>query len=349
MIEPILKLNNIHKSFRSAAGKVNALNDVNLEILPGQTLGLVGESGSGKTTLGRVIIGLLQADAGQIRFRDQLITKKFNVRSPALRGHLQFVFQEPSESLDPRLSVRRIIAEPLIGQGVDKSLLDGRIASTLELIGLDAGLLGKLPGEISAGMQQKVGIARALVTNPDLVVLDEPTSALDPKARADLLETLAEVQEKTSVSYILISHDLSTVRSVTDVTAVMYLGEIVEVGKTETVFTRPKHPYTAALLDAVLLPLPGLFSESEERLKGEIPSPIDLPKGCYLATRCRHANDTCRASHPDLVVRDDVKVRCSNMDALTLADSTSSRFETFDKTIRLKIEELSAQHAVGSD
>ncbi|MCX8230281.1 MAG: ABC transporter ATP-binding protein [Alphaproteobacteria bacterium] len=349
MNEPILKLNNIHKSFRSAAGKVNALNDVNLEILPGQTLGLVGESGSGKTTLGRVIIGLLQADSGQIRFRDQLITKKFNVRSPALRGHLQFVFQEPSESLDPRLSVGRIIAEPLIGQGVDKSLLDDRIAGTLELIGLDAGLLGKLPGEISAGMQQKVGIARALVTNPDLVVLDEPTSALDPKARADLLETLAEVQEKTSVSYILISHDLSTVRSVTDVTAVMYLGEIVEVGKTETVFTRPKHPYTAALLDAVLLPLPGLFSESEERLKGEIPSPIDLPKGCYLATRCRHANDTCRASHPDLVVRDDVKVRCSNMDALTHADSTSSRFETFDKTIRLKIEELSVQHAVGSD
>jgi oligopeptide/dipeptide ABC transporter ATP-binding protein len=349
MSDPILKLDNIHKSFRSAAGKVNALNSVSLEILPGQTLGLVGESGSGKTTLGRVIIGLLDVDAGQIRFRDQLITKKFNVRSPVLRGHLQFVFQEPSESLDPRLSVRRIIAEPLIGQGVERNQIEGKIASTLELVGLDTGLLEKLPGEISAGMQQKVGIARALVTNPSLVVLDEPTSALDPKARADLLETLAEVQEKTRVSYILISHDLSTVRSVTDVTAVMYLGEIVEVGPTESVFTRPKHPYTAALLDAVLLPLPGLLSESEERLKGEIPSPINLPKGCFLATRCRHVNETCRASHPDLVVHNDVRVRCSNAEAFIHADSTSSRFETFDKTIRLKIEELSVQHTIGSD
>jgi len=295
----ILTIDGLYKRFPIAGSKqvVQAINGVSLSIEPGETLGLVGESGSGKTTVGRCIVGLVAPSAGAIRFRDIDLAERRRHRRE-LSGKIQFVFQEPNESLDPRMKIGDTIGEPLLPLKLDRDMRRRKTADALSLVRLDPGLLDAYPSELSSGQQQRIGIARAMVTEPELVILDEPTSALDPTARAEIIDLLRRIQGERNTAYLFISHDLSTVRFISHRVAVMYLGMIVEQGGTETVFNRPQHPYSSGLLSSVMLPHPHLKVESSVSLKGEIPSPIDLPKGCFLASRCPFVVERCRGEMP---------------------------------------------------
>lgn len=298
MTEPVLIVEDLVKHFPIAGGRVvQAINNVSFEIYPGETLGLVGESGSGKTTVGRCIIGLLEKTGGSIRFKGTELNRR-SLHGAKVAGKVQFVFQEPNESLDPRWPVWRTIAEPLLRLRVSREEIDRHVAETMRLVGLAPELRDAYPSELTAGQQQRVGIGRAMITEPDLVVLDEPTSALDPTARADIIDLLRRIQREKNTAYLFISHDLSTIRYVSHRVAVMYLGMIVELGAAETVFADPQHPYASGLLSSVLLPHPHLKAEGRVSLAGEIPSPIDLPKGCFLAGRCPFAEERCDTTRP---------------------------------------------------
>ena len=297
---PLLQVDGLVKHFPIAGSRaiVQAVNGVSLAIAKGETLALVGESGSGKTTVGRCVIGLIEPTAGTIRFQGETIDRRRNIRSSGLRGRIQLVFQEPAESLDPRIAVGATIAEPLRALGLSRADRHARLAEAARRVGIDTSLLDKYPAELSAGLQQRVGIARAMITEPDLIVLDEPTSALDPTARAEITDLLIRLQKELQTSYLFISHDLSTVRYISHRVAVMYLGMIVEHGSARELFSHPRHPYSVGLLSSVLLPNPKLKRRVAVDLKGEIPSPIDLPKGCYLAGRCPFADARCRTEMP---------------------------------------------------
>ena len=328
----ILEIENVFKSFYTSSGTVRALNGVSLSVEQGKTIGLVGESGSGKTTLGRAVVGLLNADKGNVIFDQKKIGKKVNIRHLDLRGKIQLVFQEPSESLDPRIKVGLSICEPLRGLGISKNEWVQRLDVVSNQVGLNTEQLEQYPSQLSAGQQQRAGIARALITQPKLIVLDEPTSALDPTARAEILSMLQEVQKKTGVSYIYISHDLSTVRYLTDDTAVMYLGEIVEFGPTAEIFTRPSHPYSTGLLSSILLPDPDIVMDESMELQGEIPSPINLPSGCFLQTRCPLVSSKCKETHPELIKDQSRFVRCFEIEKMRDIVQPSTKFEDFDES-----------------
>lgn len=291
----LLSVANIKKSFAVAGTRkrVRAVNDVSFTIAPGETLGLVGESGSGKSTVGRCIMGLTEIDEGQIVIDGDLSTGRKDGGRQA-RAKSQIVFQEPGESLNPRLSIFRCIEEPLLPVNRDRQLRAARVRAIAEEVGLSDELLRASPGDLSAGLLQRVAIARAMVTNPKLLVLDEPTSALDPSARAEIISLLNRLQAEHKTAYLFISHDLNTIRFISDRVAVMYLGQIVEQGDAANLFSTPRHPYTSGLLSAVLLPNPQFVQPAPIRLEGEIPSPIDLPQGCFLASRCPLADDGCR-------------------------------------------------------
>lgn len=294
----LLEVRDLRKQFPIAGSRnvVQAINGVSFSIGPGETLGLVGESGSGKTTVGRCILGLIEPSAGEIRFNGEKLDPKKVPRS--VRGKIQLVFQEPGESLDPRFRIGRSIEEPLIAQRVEGIERRQRMLEVARLVGLTQDMLELYPAELSAGQQQRAGIARAMITRPQLVVLDEPTSALDPTARADIIELLMDIQADLGTSYLFISHDLSTVRFISHRVAIMYLGMVIEQGSAAGVFAQPRHPYSAGLLSAVLLPHPHFKLDASVNLAGEIPSPINLPKGCFLATRCPFAIDRCRSEMP---------------------------------------------------
>jgi oligopeptide/dipeptide ABC transporter ATP-binding protein len=328
----LLEVVGLHKHFAIPGSRavVQAVNGISFEIQPGETLGLVGESGSGKTTVGRCILGLLRATEGSIRFQGKDIT--LGNRRSDLRGRIQLVFQEPAECLDPRQRIGRSIEEPLIALEVPKHERRDRVRESVGLVGLSESMLNLYPAELSAGQQQRVGIARAMITRPELVVLDEPTSALDPTARAEIIELLQRIQAELGTSYLFISHDLSTVRFVSHRVAVMYLGMVVEQGATAEVFAQPVHPYSVGLLSAVLLPNPDIKYETTVSLQGEIPSPINLPKGCFLASRCPLAIDRCRAEMPpaeNLGGRH--IVHCFRHDDVAALDSTTDTFTRFQE------------------
>ncbi len=293
----MLTVERLHKQFPIAGSRkvVSAINDVSFSIAPGETLGLVGESGSGKTTVGRIVVGLIEPSSGTVRF-SLPGDAPGNARPP--KGKVQLVFQEPAESLDPRMRIGATLAEPLQALAVERSEWRRRVRDVMGLVRLDPALLDAYPAELSAGQQQRVGVARAMVTEPDLVVLDEPTSALDPTARAEIIDLLKRIQAERNTAYLFISHDLSTIRFISHRVAVMYLGMIVEQGDAATLFSQPQHPYSSGLLSSVLLPHPDLVMESSVSLKGEIPSPIDLPRGCFLASRCPFVIDRCRSEMP---------------------------------------------------
>lgn len=294
----LLEVSNLYKKFPISGSRnvVQAINGVSFTIAPGETLGLVGESGSGKTTVGRCILGLIDGFEGTIRFHGEELTAGKTTR--ALHGKIQLVFQEPGESLDPRIRIGVSIEEPLLAQRVEARERRARMLDTAKLVGLSPELLELYPAELSAGQQQRVGIARAMITRPELVVLDEPTSALDPTARADIIELLMQIQADLGTSYLFISHDLSTVRFISHRVAIMYLGMVVEQGDAAGVFAQPRHPYSMGLLSAVLLPHPHFKLDTSVSLAGEIPSPINLPKGCFLASRCPFAIERCRTEMP---------------------------------------------------
>ena len=296
----ILRVGDLHKDFTiKGRGKVNAVNGVSLSVDQGETVGLVGESGSGKTTLGRCAIHLIAPTSGSTVFMGDDIATYDKKQMKQFRGNVQIVFQDPYESLNPRKVVRQIVLDPLVVQGVlDKKARVARVAEVLEMVELTQGHLGKYPVELTQGEQQRVGIARAIVTNPKLVILDEPTSVLDIRFRAEIVLLLRKLQRELGMAYLFITHDLTVIAELSHRVVVMYLGRIIEEGPTKAVLDTPLHPYTRALLAAHLFPDPDLKREGVA-LEGEIPSPIDLPDDrCNLAPRCPWAKPRCRESLP---------------------------------------------------
>ena len=280
-----------------------AVDDVTLSIAPGETVGLVGESGSGKTTLGRAILRRVPVTAGTIRFRDADITKLEGEELRQLRRHMQLVFQDPYGSLNPRMRVKDIVAEPLLVHGVarDSAEAEPRVRKLLDLVGLPIDAAERLPHAFSGGQRQRIGIARALALEPEFIVADEPVSALDVSIRAQVINLLQDLQAQLGLSYLFISHDLSVVRHISHRIAIMYGGKLVEIGPSKDVHARPIHPYAESLLDAVVVPDP-VRERARARvpLAGETPSPIDPPPGCRFASRCPLAQNRCRTDEPPL-------------------------------------------------
>jgi oligopeptide/dipeptide ABC transporter ATP-binding protein len=301
MGEPLLHVRQLVKHFPLGHGRaVQAVNGISFAIERGEALALVGESGSGKTTVGRCVLRLIEGTSGTIVFRAEDVTAMSQEAFRHRRRHIQMVFQEPYDSLNPRRRVGKILDEPLLlGTSLAPAARRARVLEVLDLVGLGASFAGAYPHQLSGGEQQRVGIARAIATSPDLIVLDEPTSALDVSVRAEILDLLVDLQEHLALAYLFISHDLTAVRRVCQRVAVMYLGRIVETGRTDEIFARPLHPYSRALLSSVLYPDP-----HQERtrfvLSGEIPSPIDLPPGCALVARCPWARPACNLTVPPL-------------------------------------------------
>lgn len=290
--------------------RVHAVNDVSFSVAPGETVALVGESGSGKTTLGRLALQLERVTSGRVLLEGRDITPLSQSALRALRPHMQMVFQDPWATLNPRMRIRSVLEEPLkLHTALSAAERLARIAGMAERVHLGGSLLDRFPAQLSGGQLQRVALARALMTQPRLVVLDEPTSSLDLSVRAEILELLAELRAQSQVSYLFITHDLGTVRLIADRIVVLYLGAIVESGPTALIFNHARHPYTRALFSAQLSTD---VRERRERvvLQGEIPSPVDLPRGCSFAGRCPAADDRCRAERPALVTESAVQIAC---------------------------------------
>ncbi|MFC8368643.1 ABC transporter ATP-binding protein [Streptomyces sp. NPDC057239] len=305
---PLLEVRGVTKSFGSGRRRLTALDGVDVRLGRGETLGLVGESGCGKSTLARVLLGLERPDAGTVRYDG---VDPFALRGKELlnwRRRVQMVFQDPFASLNARMSAADLIGEPWRTHRdvvPDARAREKRIRELLSLVGLRESDAHRYPNEFSGGQRQRIGIARALALDPDLIVCDEPVSALDLSVQAQVLNVLSELQSRLGVAYVFISHDLSVVRYISDRVTVMYLGKVIEHGETEDVFDRPQHPYTAALMSAApVLDASRAAHDQEIQLKGEIPSPFDIPSGCRFRTRCRHAEDKCATEAPPLVVRE---------------------------------------------
>ena len=297
--ETLVKVTNLTKYFpiRNSEKVVHAVDQVSLTIRKGESIGLVGESGSGKTTVGRCLLQLVNPNSGSIQYDNVELTQVSAREMRRYRAKLQIVFQDPFESLNPRWTILDILAEPLrIHGSFSRHEIREKAVKALELVGLDRHLLDRKPRGLGAGTLQRINISRALICEPEFIVLDEPTSVLAPRARNELILLLARLQKDLGLAYLFISHDLTTVRFLCQRIAVMYLGQIVEEGSVEDVFTQPKHPYSRALLSAHLFPDPNHrrvdFPEPAQ-LQGEIPSPIDLPTGCYLASRCAFVSSKC--------------------------------------------------------
>jgi peptide/nickel transport system ATP-binding protein len=322
----------IRKGFlRRLVGHVKAVDDISFHIRKGETLSLVGESGCGKTTASRCILRAVKPTSGEINFRvgsDRTVNvatlPKREMRP--LRPHMQMIFQDPYSSLNPRMTILDIIAEPLLVNGMKSGKeRQDRVEELLELVGLPGAFMGRYPHAFSGGQRQRVGIARALALNPSLIVADEPVSALDVSVQAQIVNLLLDLQERLKLAYLFVAHDLSVVKHVSDRIAVMYVGKIVEVAKTDTLFNSPGHPYTEALLAAVPKPDPRLRAQ-RVILEGEVADPSNPPAGCYFHPRCRYAVDHCATETPVLEeVAPDHFVSCHRAREITLDGIESQR------------------------
>jgi len=308
-MEDIIACTDVRKHFTIRGNGINARRDlvravdgVDLRIHRNETLALVGESGCGKSTLGRLMIGLLELTAGQVAFEGRDISKLDTRQMFALRKKAQIIFQDPYASINPRMKVLDIIGEPLETHHVARGKAKEEMACLLlDQVGLRREALGRYPHQFSGGQRQRIGIARAIALNPELLICDEPVSALDVSIRSQILNLLKDLQEKLSLTYLFISHDLAVVRYISDRVCVMFLGKIVELGTCKDLFEHPLHPYTKFLMSAVPLPNPRLRNRDRAILEGEIPSPINPPPGCRFNTRCPFAKELCRQQEPPLV------------------------------------------------
>ncbi len=311
MSEPLLEVRHLKKYFSTKKGLLHAVDDVSFSIEEGKTLGLVGESGCGKSTTGRVILRLHEATDGEILYRGQDIRKLSPGEMREMRRKMQIVFQDPYSSLNPRMSVKSLIEESLLQQsrGMNSAERDKKVLEIMDLVGLERRLTHAYPHELDGGRRQRIGIARALILEPEFVVLDEPVSALDVCIQAQILNLLMDLQKELKLTYLFISHNLSVVKHISDEIAVMYLGKLVEQADHETIFESPKHPYTKALLSAIPVPDPTVHPD-RIILEGDVTSPINPPPGCRFRTRCREAMPVCAETCPELMRNGSSIVAC---------------------------------------
>ncbi len=302
MAEPILSARNIKKYFNVSGGTLKAVDGISFDIYKGETLGLVGESGCGKTTAGRTIIRLYEPTGGELYFEGQDIYKLPRHSMKPVRRNIQMIFQDPYASLNPRMTVEEIIAEPLEVHGIYKSEKQRRerVYELLQLVGLNEEHALRFPHEFSGGQRQRIGVARSLALNPKFIVCDEPISALDVSIQAQVVNLLKNLQNQLGLTYLFIAHDLSMVRYISDRVGVMYLGMMMELAKSEELYDHPIHPYTQALLSAIPIPDPEI-QRSRKRIipEGDVPSPIDPGPGCRFADRCFYAIDECKKTTPE--------------------------------------------------
>lgn len=302
MAVPFLQTVNLKKYFDTPAGKLHAVDEVNLKIEQGETLGVVGESGCGKSTLGRVILRLVSATSGNVLLQGEDILSYDARKMKRIRTQMQIIFQDPYASLDPRMSVEELIKEPILVNRLlpDKSAVEDRVYRLMEQVGLAKRLKNSYPHELDGGRRQRIGIARALAVDPKFIVCDEPVSALDVSIQAQILNLLMDLQDEYGLTYLFITHDLSVVRHISNHIMVMYLGQCVESGTVESIFKEPFHPYTKALLKAI--PKPDLKGRGEKEavIKGEVTSPIDPKPGCRFAARCPYVKPECVGKNLEL-------------------------------------------------
>jgi|SRR5699024_8379323 len=303
----ILEIKNITKHFpiksnhlfQQDKNALRAVDGISLSVQPGETLGLVGESGCGKSTAGRVMMKLLEPTSGEIYFKGENITSLHGEKLRKLRRDMQLIFQDPYASLNPRKTIKKIVTEPMKIFNINKQERLEKLDYLLEVVGLNHSHKNRYPHEFSGGQRQRIGIARSLALEPDLVVCDEPVSALDVSIQAQVINLLEKLQEEFQLTYVFIAHDLSVVHHISDRVAVMYLGELVEIGKVNELYQDPKHPYTQALLSAV--PEANVTTKRNRIiLKGDLPSPANPPQGCKFHTRCPFAEEICRTEKPEL-------------------------------------------------
>ncbi|MFI8765037.1 dipeptide ABC transporter ATP-binding protein [Streptomyces sp. NPDC053792] len=344
-MEPLLKVTGLQKHFpirkgllQRQTGAVKAVDGLDFEVYPGETLGVVGESGCGKSTMGRLITRLLEPTGGKIEFQGTDISHLGVSGMRPLRRDVQMIFQDPYGSLNPRHTVGSIVSAPFKLQGVEpEGGVKKEVQRLLGLVGLNPEHYNRYPHEFSGGQRQRIGIARALALKPKLVVADEPVSALDVSIQAQVVNLLDDLQDELGLTYVFIAHDLSVVRHVSDRIAVMYLGKIVELADRKSLYENPMHPYTRALMSAVPVPDPRRRGVKSERilLKGDVPSPIAPPPGCRFHTRCWKATDVCRTQEPPLLeLRPGQRVAChhpENADGVTVPEARQSVDVTITK------------------
>lgn len=315
MTAPLLQVKQLEKKFKTNKSwfkppqYVRAVNGVSLNLNQEETLGIVGESGCGKSTTGRCLLRLIEPTSGEVFFQGTDITKLSKKEMNKFRKDIQMVFQDPMASLNPKLTVREILSEPLIANRVPRKEHDDLIKDTLSLVELSESYLSRYPHELSGGQRQRIGIARAIIIKPKVVILDEPVSALDVSVQSQILNLLQDLQEELGLSYIFISHDLSVVEHIAHRVGVMYLGEIVEIADKEQLFKKPLHPYTQALISAIPKTDP---DDHKERiiLNGELPSLDNPPSGCAFHQRCIHAMDSCKTLKPQMKEVEGRRVAC---------------------------------------
>lgn len=303
-VTPIIETRDLKKYFKVSKGLLHAVDNVNMKIYPGQTLGVVGESGCGKSTLGRTILRLIEPTSGEILFKGSNITKLSGKDMRKMRSNMQIIFQDPYSSVDPRMTVAELISEYMIINKTYKTSreIDEATFRLMDTVGLASRLAGAYPHELDGGRRQRIGIARALSLNPSFIVCDEPVSALDVSIQAQILNLLMDLQEEMGLTYMFVTHNLAVVKHISSQIMVMYLGQVVELADSDSLFANPAHPYTQALLKAIPIPDISMRTKEIEAIKGELSSPINPKPGCRFAARCPYAEEKC--SRQDIPLKD---------------------------------------------